>query len=122
MEEQLRYHDGIRYDLKAWVVMPNHVHALIHVRDGLPLGKIVQSWKARTARRMYVRLGRRGRVWERVYFDRYIRDEEHFWRTIEYIEMNPVKAGLVTCPSAWRFSSASVGSSSAGRAMLGAAG
>nr|VFJ43750.1 MAG: type I restriction enzyme, R subunit/putative DNA methylase [Candidatus Kentron sp. FW] len=39
-----------RYDLLAWVVMPNHVHVLIRVYEGWALGKIVQSWKSYTGR------------------------------------------------------------------------
>lgn len=41
-----------RYDLIAWVVMPNHVHVLVRVYDGYPLGKIVQSWKSYTGRKI----------------------------------------------------------------------
>lgn len=42
--------DGERYDLVAWVVMPNQVHVLIRVYEKQSLGKIVQSWKSFTAR------------------------------------------------------------------------
>jgi len=40
------------------------------------------------------------------YFDRYIRNAEHFRRTVTYIENNPVKARLCSKPSDWPFSSA----------------
>lgn len=43
---------GIRYDLIAWVVMPNHVHALVRMYEGVDLGKVVQSWKNYTARKI----------------------------------------------------------------------
>jgi len=42
--------DGERYHLLAWVVMPNHCHVLIEPLEGVPLGKIVLSWKNHTAR------------------------------------------------------------------------
>lgn len=44
-------------------------------------------------------------LWQREYWDRFIRDENHFQKAIEYIHMNPVKAGLVTKPEEWHFSS-----------------
>jgi len=47
-----RHFTGVRYDLIAWVVMPNHVHVLIRTYEGVALGKIVQSWKSYTGRRI----------------------------------------------------------------------
>ena len=41
-----------------------------------------------------------------IIFDRYTRNEKHFYKTIEYIENNPVKAGLCEKPSDWPFSGA----------------
>ena len=45
-------------------------------------------------------------VWQREYWDRYIRNEKHFEIVKSYIEMNPVKAGLVLKPEEWLWSSA----------------
>lgn len=45
-------------------------------------------------------------VWHREYWDRYIRNEQHFHQVAEYIHQNPVKAGLTTAPEACRWSSA----------------
>ena len=47
--------------------------------------------------------------WHREFWDRYIRDEEHYYDTIEYIHNNPVKAGLVRKPEDWPWSSAGWG-------------
>ncbi|MCM8525052.1 MAG: transposase [Lentisphaeraceae bacterium] len=44
-------------------------------------------------------------LWQREYWDRFIRDEKHFKKAIEYIHMNPVVAGLVSKPENWKFSS-----------------
>ena len=44
---------------------------------------------------------RQGLVWQREYFDRYIRDDRHLLAVIDYIENNPVKAGLAKTPAAW---------------------
>jgi hypothetical protein len=45
-------------------------------------------------------------MWHREYWDRYIRDGKHVEQVIEYIHMNPVKAGLVAAAWSWRWSSA----------------
>jgi hypothetical protein len=47
-----RHFGGERYDLIAGVVMPNHVHVLVRVCEGVPLAKIVQSWKSYTGPRI----------------------------------------------------------------------
>jgi REP element-mobilizing transposase RayT len=113
-----RRFDGERYRLLEWVVMPNHCHVLIEQLEGVPLGKIVLSWKNYTARFINVHRGRTGvrrtqtqprmrsRVWQREYWDRFIRDERHFEAVKDYIVMNPVKAGLVEKPEDWFWSSA----------------
>ena len=104
-EGALRFFDGQRYQLQAWVVMPNHVHLLVNVWD-MPLGELVKSWKGFAARKANKLLGRSGEFWEREYMDTVITDEEH-WRTaVRYIENNPVKAKLVSDPKAWPWSSA----------------
>lgn len=50
VESSFFFGHGSRYQLLAWVIMPNHVHVLIEQMEGWPLGKIVQSWKRHTAR------------------------------------------------------------------------
>ena len=99
------HYDGVSYRLLAWVVMPNHIHALIEVWQ-TPLGKILRDLKGFTAKEANRILGREGTFWEDDYFDRYIRDEEHFRRAVRYIENNPVKARLVRMAAEWPWSSA----------------
>jgi REP element-mobilizing transposase RayT len=106
MEEALLHFDGQRYRLIAWCVMPNHVHAMAETREDWPLASIVHSWKSYTAHRANSILGRSGDFWFREYFDRFIRDDRHFTNAVRYIEMNPVKAGLVGRAEEWRWSSA----------------
>jgi len=105
VQSNLWHHDGVKYRLLAWVVMPNHVHALVEIWQ-VPLGKILQSWKSYTSKEANQILGREGTFWAEDYFDRYIRDEDHFRRTVRYIENNPVNARLVKGPEEWLWSSA----------------
>jgi putative transposase len=105
IENSFKFFDGFRYRLISWVVMPNHVHVLIRLDHNYGLSKIVYSWKSFTAHKANQILKRSGRFWQREYWDRLIRDEEHFNRVVNYIHMNPVKAGLVEKVEEWRFSS-----------------
>lgn len=105
VERSLWHHDGIRYRLVAWVIMPNHVHVVLEIWD-TPLLRVVKSWKGYTATHANRVLGRAGTFWQRDYFDRYIRGDEHLQEVVRYVEMNPVKAGLVREPSEWRWGSA----------------
>jgi sugar phosphate isomerase/epimerase/REP element-mobilizing transposase RayT len=105
VQEALLFFDDERYRLLAWVVMPNHVHVLIELRE-IPMSKILSSWKGFTAKEANRILERAGRFWQVEYFDRYIRDEEHFRKAVHDIEWNPVKAHLVQRPEEWKWSSA----------------
>ena len=106
VENSLLYFDTRRYRLFAWVIMPNHVHAVAEMFDAFPLDNVLHSWKSYTATEANKALGRKGKFWMREYFDRYIRNATHFARTIYYIHENPVAAGLVSQAVDWPFSSA----------------
>ena len=101
-----KFFDGEKYDLIAYVIMPNHVHLLIKTFEGHQLSEIIHSWKSFTSSLINKKIGRKGKLWQREYWDRFIRNEKHFYKTIDYIHMNPVKAGLVESQYDWRFSSA----------------
>ncbi|MEK7995003.1 MAG: transposase [Planctomycetota bacterium] len=106
VQDALFHFDSERYWLIAWCIMPNHVHAVIDVSGDHSLSDIVRSWKSFTARRANTQLRRLGTFWHADYFDRYMRDEDHLARTVEYVEENPVKAGLVGAAIDWLWSSA----------------
>jgi REP element-mobilizing transposase RayT len=118
MQETLLKWDGARYRLFAWCIMPNHVHVLLEtIAD---LSKIVGSWKSFTGRwamrnNAGLGLGIPGpTLWMREYWDRYIRDADHFASVRTYIENNPAAAGLCKHPSDWPWSSATIRSASPG--------
>jgi putative transposase len=106
VENAMLHFDGDRYRLLAWCIMPNHVHVVVEPVEGNRLGAVVQAWKSFTAHRANSVLGRSGPFWHKDYFDRFIRDEGHLARTIDYVENNPVKAGLASTPDSWLWSSA----------------
>jgi REP element-mobilizing transposase RayT len=105
MEDAMRFHHSQRFELLAWVVMPNHVHTLLKVGD-TPLSKIIQNWKSVVAVAANRLLGRTGDFWQADYWDTYMRDAEQTRKAVRYIENNPVKAKLCRAPEEWPFSSA----------------
>src|SRR5262245_26348630 len=79
-------YNGERYKLIAWVIMPNHIHLLLKPLNEWELYKILHSFKSFTAQESNKLLNRNGKFWMREYFDRRIRDHDHFERTFRYIE------------------------------------
>lgn len=97
-----------RYSLIDWCIMPNHVHVLVRLMENQTLAGIVKSWKGGSAIEINRILQRKGTLWQRDYYDRYVRDMDHLYNCIAYIHHNPVKAGLCDKPEDWPFSSAGV--------------
>jgi putative DNA methylase len=121
----LYHHNGSKYHLLAYCVMPNHVHLLLQPQDGpaapehpfecdadekpdsdSPLSSIMHSLKSYTAHRGNDLLDRSGQFWQHESYDHWVRDEEELQRIVQYIVWNPVKAGLAKHPHEWYFSSA----------------
>ena len=111
MADALFYFNGSRYDLVSFVVMPNHTHALLTPLqiDGkcALMRTITQGLKGYTSRESNRLLGRTGRpFWQEESYDHWARSTAEIMRIVAYIENNPVKAGLVSSPEEWRWSSA----------------
>jgi REP element-mobilizing transposase RayT len=107
MVDALHYHAGslAHFDLHHYVVMPSHVHILITPR--VPVSKLTQSLKRYTAREANRLLRLTGRpFWQEESYDRIVRNGEEFRRIAGYIEANPVRAGFVSTPEEFRWSSA----------------
>jgi putative transposase len=116
--DSIRYFAGERYDLFAFVVMPSHFHWLFQPRrewietladdKRSPRQRITYSLNRFTATQCNKVLNKTGSFWQKESFDHWVRDVEELERIIRYVEENPVKAGLVSAPEEWRFSSASL--------------
>jgi len=102
----MRFFAGARYELHAWVVMPNHVHAVLRPLAGWSLSRILKGWKGYTAREANRLLNRAGSFWQVESFDHLVRDDADQHRCCEYTLMNPVHARLCERPEDWRWSSA----------------
>jgi REP element-mobilizing transposase RayT len=82
------------YELHAFAIMPNHVHLLVTPAIAIP--KVTRSLKGITARRANEILGLTGNpFWQPESYDRVVRNQQEFEQIRRYIELNPVRAGLV---------------------------
>ena len=124
VEASLRHFAGQRYDLVAFVVMPSHFHWVFHPRADwvqasveeerqagkpaprTPRERIMQSVKGFSAYQCNRLLGLNGEFWQDESYDHVVRDDDELFRIIEYVENNPVKAGLVKRREDWQWSSA----------------
>ena len=59
--------NGREYQMRAWVIMPNHVHLVADVWD-VPLANMVNAWKGKSSRLANLALRRRGHFWQEDYF------------------------------------------------------
>ncbi|MGY5941940.1 REP-associated tyrosine transposase [Stenotrophomonas forensis] len=105
LTDELRASDckGITRSL-AWVVMPDHLHWVLQLREGT-LGRCMQSLKSRVAIAINAHSGEGRPVWQRGYYDHLIRNEEDVRQQALYAMANPVRAGLASTlgeyPFAW---------------------
>jgi REP element-mobilizing transposase RayT len=92
-------------DFFAWVVMSNHVHALLMPHK--PLREVTRAIKSTSARLANAIVSRTGQAfWQDESYDHWVRNDREFEHIVGYIERNPVRAGLVQRAEEWRWSSA----------------
>lgn len=106
VQDALLFLNEMRFDLRSWVVMPNHVHFLARFEAHQSLEKGLHSLKSYTSNELKKIHPELGAIWLEGYFDRYIRNEEHYWNAVNYIHRNPAVAKLCSDPSEFRWSSA----------------
>ncbi|MDB6006284.1 MAG: hypothetical protein JWR15_3271 [Prosthecobacter sp.] len=95
--ENLRHLDGEKYELEAFVVMPNHVHVLVGVPGRAGMKSLCRNWKRYSAGRINTLLEREGQFWQWESFDHVVRSPASLEKFRQYILNNPVKARLKEC-------------------------
>lgn len=108
IQRTLTHFNGLRYDLYAYCIMPNHIHVIIQqlpVDDGepFPLSKITQSWKRHSSTQIKKLVNYSEPVWQTESYDHVIRNEQELTHYMEYLLENPVKAQLVKDPGKWKY-------------------
>ncbi len=105
--ESFHYFDNQRYKLLAYSIMPNHIHVLILPKtqengDIFPIQHIIYTWKKYTALAINRLIGKTGNFWQKEGYDHLVRDDSELANVLNYILMNPVKAGLVQQWQEWK--------------------
>lgn len=107
IESLIRGEDLKQYELGPFVIMANHVHALLlPCISPSPLLKSLKGTTAREANRLLDRTGEQ--FWQRESYDHWVRNEREWSKIAGYIERNPVKAGLVERAEYYPWSSANL--------------
>jgi REP element-mobilizing transposase RayT len=96
MEMQRLEKEGVAAWL-AWVIMPDHFHALLSLTGETSLGAVMNSLKGRSARAINARYGRTGSLWQTSFHDHALRTEEDRMEIARYVVANPLRAGIVEC-------------------------
>jgi REP element-mobilizing transposase RayT len=82
-------------DSLAWVVMPDHFHWLVELKNST-LPALMLAIKSHSARAINAHLGRTGSLWQKGFHDRAIRYDEDLLAAARYIIANPIRAGVVS--------------------------
>ncbi len=102
------------FHIDAWVVMPEHMHAVWTLPEGdadfsgrwREIKKAFVKGLPVEERRSAVRVSRGERgVWQRRFWEHAIRDERDYAAHVDYVHFNPVKHGLAVAASDWPYSS-----------------
>lgn len=87
--DALKHFDGQRYLLAAYVVMNDHVHAVVLPLKGNELSSILHSWKSFTANAINERRGRTGSLWQKSSYTRFLVSRREVENRLRYVLENP---------------------------------
>ena len=82
--------------------MPDHVHLILSPRDTSGVTEIVRLFKGNSTRTSW-KIGFNGNLWQKSYHDHILRKEENLTEAIQYVLNNPVRAGLVSEHSKYKY-------------------
>jgi REP element-mobilizing transposase RayT len=88
------YHTRHRWFCRLFLLMPDHLHALLAFPRGSAMSQVIKEWKSYHARLHQV-------GWQDGYFDHRIRNRAELEEKEDYIRQNPVAKGLVRRPTDW---------------------
>jgi putative transposase len=101
-----QYKNEGKYLLHQFVLMPDHVHLLITPLEPTTLERALQMIKGGSAYQLRQAGREKESVWQKGYTDRRVRNSAEYLEMLEYIQQNPVKAGLVARAEEYRYGSA----------------
>jgi len=100
-ERRQKYH----FLLTAWVWLPDHWHAIIFPPFPLTISTVMEAIKVGSTHRINAARRESSLLWQPRFFDRAVRTVKEYYEKVEYIHLNPVRAGLVERAEDWPWSS-----------------
>jgi putative transposase len=91
-----RYHTNQKWFCRAYIIMPDHLHLLISPFPNHALTQLMQDWKRYTAKNFEIK-------WQKNFFEHRLRSDESANDKAYYMELNPIRAGLVKQPTEWKW-------------------
>jgi putative transposase len=91
------------FEVRDFVIMPDHLHLLLTLYDGMTIEKAMQLIKGRFSHRLSHEFGYKGEVWQRGFTEAQVMNRESFEKHCAYIAQNPVKAGIVASADEFPF-------------------
>jgi putative transposase len=91
--------------LLGWCLMPNHVHLIAEPEREDSLALLLRRVHGRYAQYYNARVGRSGHLWQNRFFA-CVLSESHLWTALAYVDLNPVRAGMVENAAVYPWSSA----------------
>jgi putative transposase len=85
-----------------YLLMPDHVHLFTcSALEAKPLARWLETWKSLSARQLKTSIGIKPPLWQRDYFDRFLRSEDNYSDKWHYVALNPVRKRLCDRPEDW---------------------
>jgi putative transposase len=104
--ELLRHYSELHHlSLLGYCLMSNHVHLITVPRTGEAMAQTLKHTHGRYAAYWNTRNSSSGHVWQGRFYSCPL-VEAHLWKALRYVELNPVRAAMVTAAEQWRWSSA----------------
>lgn len=94
LDSALRYHEAGRWFCPLFLLMPDHLHALLAFPPDKKMSDVIGIWKGFQAKQHGIR-------WQNNYFDHRIRNDPELTEKAAYIRNNPVAKGLCTHEDEW---------------------
>lgn len=101
----IQYSEKYQVIVHAWMLMPNHIHLLVTPQEKKMVGRMMMCATGAYTRFYNQKYKRTGTLYEKRYYSALVDYDEYVINVYKYIELNPVKAGLVQHPSYWHWSS-----------------
>lgn len=100
-----QYAKQFSVSVHAWVLMTNHVHLLVTPHYDDAISQMMQALGRRYVRYFNREYQRSGTLWEGRFRSSLVQSEQYLLRCYRYIELNPVRAHMVSDPSEYAWSS-----------------